>query len=111
MRNHQTARRKLESMRDELVRSLRVPFPVELEACADPIDSLIARIERDAGLSHMQRSADLYREVVAAIARISNGEYGICGECEDAISAKRLKALPYARLCVACQNRRERAAA
>jgi DnaK suppressor protein len=98
-------------MRDELVRSLRVPFPVELEACADPIDGVIARIERDAGLSHMQRTADLYREVIAALTRISDREYGICEECGETISPKRLKALPYAKLCVACQNRREKAAA
>lgn len=111
MRKHHAARRHLESMRDELVQSLRRPFRVEVEACADPIDSLMASIGRDTGLSHMQRTADLYREVVGAIDRISNGQYGICEECGETISPRRLKALPYASLCISCQSRRERAAA
>ena len=31
--------------------------------------------------------------------------YGICLECDEPISAKRLEAVPWARYCVACQER------
>jgi DnaK suppressor protein len=46
----------------------------------------------------------LLREVTAALHRIDQGTYGVCAECEEPISAKRLDALPWARYCVTCQE-------
>ena len=46
----------------------------------------------------------LLREVSAALHRIEQDLYGICAECEEPISAKRLDAVPWARYCVACQE-------
>ncbi len=45
------------------------------------------------------------RQVNAAIERINTGEYGICASCEEKISEKRLKAIPWAKYCVSCQDR------
>jgi DnaK suppressor protein len=39
-----------------------------------------------------------------ALVRIEHGTYGVCAECEEPISAKRLDALPWARYCVTCQE-------
>ena len=41
--------------------------------------------------------------------RIRGGGYGICAACGRRIPPRRLKALPTATLCVACQERRETA--
>jgi DnaK suppressor protein len=49
--------------------------------------------------------AKLLREIVAALHRIELGSYGVCAECEEPISAKRLEAVPWAKFCVACQER------
>jgi DnaK suppressor protein len=111
MKNHTTVKRQLETLRDELARSLNRPAAVDLEVFADPIDSILASIDRDVRLNHLQRTANQYREVVAAIGRIDAGEYGICQDCEEAISPQRLSAVPQARRCVHCQERLERAAA
>jgi DnaK suppressor protein len=46
----------------------------------------------------------LLREVSDALVRIEHGTYGVCAECEEPISAKRLDALPWARYCVTCQE-------
>lgn len=46
----------------------------------------------------------LLREVEAAIRRIEQGTYGVCHECEEPISSKRLDALPWAKYCVTCQE-------
>ncbi len=46
----------------------------------------------------------LLREVNDALLRIEHGTYGVCAECEEPISAKRLDALPWARYCVTCQE-------
>jgi DnaK suppressor protein len=47
----------------------------------------------------------LLREISGALHRIDTGHYGVCLECEEPISAKRLDAVPWARYCVACQER------
>jgi DnaK suppressor protein len=47
----------------------------------------------------------LLREISGALHRIDGGTYGICMECEEPISAKRLDAVPWARYCVSCQER------
>ena len=46
----------------------------------------------------------LLREIDDALQRIEQGTYGVCLECEEPISVKRLEAVPWARYCVACQE-------
>ena len=47
-------------------------------------------------------------ELDDALKRIEEGTFGICEECKSIMTKTRLKAVPYARLCVKCQGRRER---
>jgi DnaK suppressor protein len=46
----------------------------------------------------------LLREIADALHRIDHEIYGVCQECEEPISIKRLDAVPWARYCVACQE-------
>jgi DnaK suppressor protein len=46
----------------------------------------------------------LLREISDALDRLEHDQYGICLECEEPISTKRLDAVPWARYCVACQE-------
>jgi RNA polymerase-binding protein DksA len=41
-------------------------------------------------------------DIRAALGRIRAGTYAVCSKCGDAIAAKRLEAIPYTDLCVAC---------
>ncbi len=47
-------------------------------------------------------------KINAAITRMKNGHYGVCAQCSLLISEDRLKAMPYAVLCVNCKTKRER---
>ena len=47
----------------------------------------------------------LLREISGALHRIDTEQYGVCMECEEPISAKRLDAVPWARYCVTCQEK------
>ena len=53
-------------------------------------------------------SLDVERAVaeaaVAALARVSDGTYGVCLECSQPIPRGRLEAEPYAPLCISCQE-------
>jgi len=46
----------------------------------------------------------LLREIAGALHRLDQDHYGVCLECEEPISAKRLDAVPWARYCVSCQE-------
>ena len=48
------------------------------------------------------------RQIDAALARLLAGGYGFCSSCSDPIPLARLKAVPFATLCVPCQERSER---
>ncbi len=56
-------------------------------------------------LSNTER--ELLHEVDDAIARIEARRYGTCAVCEEDMNTKRLEAVPWARLCLACQEKQE----
>ena len=58
--------------------------------------------ERDLALSAQARVA--VEEIDFALGKIDAGTYGICEGCGQHIVRARLKAIPHARLCVACKS-------
>ncbi len=44
--------------------------------------------------------------IEAAIARIQNGNYGICAECEGEIGVARLNAVPWTSVCIECKEKK-----
>jgi RNA polymerase-binding transcription factor DksA len=51
---------------------------------------------------------DILYEIDQALRKIYDKSYGICENCEQLISKKRLEAVPYARLCISCQEKQEK---
>lgn len=43
-----------------------------------------------------------------ALSRLRRGAYGVCIECGEKMLPKRLEAVPWARHCIACQEREEK---
>lgn len=58
------------------------------------------------GLASNERKV-LY-ELDDALKRIEDGSFGICDDCKGQITKIRLKAVPSARLCIKCQQKREK---
>src|SRR2546425_3706375 len=58
--------------------------------------------ERDLALSAQARAE--IEEIDRALAKIDIGTYGLCEQCGQPIPRPRLKALPYAALCVSCKS-------
>jgi len=58
------------------------------------------------GLASNERKS-LY-ELDDALKRIEDGTFGICDGCKGIITKIRLKAVPSARLCIKCQQKREK---
>lgn len=60
------------------------------------------------------REKTFLKKIDHALARIEEGTFGICEECEEEINAKRLEARPETTMCIKCkeaQERREKALA
>jgi len=47
-------------------------------------------------------------DINRALEKIDQGTYGLCEECAEPISRKRLSALPFARLCIECKREEEK---
>lgn len=58
--------------------------------------------ERDLALSAQALAA--VEEIEDALVRVAKKTYGACERCHQPIMKARLRALPYARLCVACKS-------
>ena len=56
-------------------------------------------------LSNSERR--LLQQVDDALARIADRRYGVCASCEDSMNLKRLQAVPWATLCISCQEKQE----
>ena len=65
-----------------------------------------AQITHDEFVSLHLNSLDYLqlRLVDEALDRLDSGDYGICLVCEEPIPVKRLRALPWARYCIPCQE-------
>ena len=59
---------------------------------------------RELGFLMTGRDRQKMMLIDAAIRRLDAGNYGICEECEEPIGVKRLRAMPFTRFCVACQQ-------
>ena len=68
-------------------------------------DDASEAFEQAKDLALRQNAEKLLAQVKEALVRYERGTYGICQQCRQEIDPARLKALPYANLCLRCQQR------
>jgi DnaK suppressor protein len=98
-------RQQLESQLEKSGYSRTAGDSIRVQQLADPIDMTKEAVDRDIAVQILDRETALIRRLRSAIDRIDDGSYGICPECEEEIARKRLKAIPWAELCISCQER------
>ena len=64
--------------------------------------------DREFSLGLASNDRQMLYELDDALKRIDDGTFGVCEECKSVLTKARLKALPYARLCLNCQQKREK---
>jgi DnaK suppressor protein len=101
----------LESKLEELSGSFQDRSGLTIENHPDLLDAIAMATDRDVLVQQMNINAHVLNEVRVALAAIESGDYGICEDCDDPIASRRLDAIPWARVCVKCQERRDRARA
>jgi DnaK suppressor protein len=81
----------------------RVPAAGRLQG--DMIDQANADAEAELQIRLHRTDGRLARAIEAALARIKQGTYGVCGVCKQPISEARLEAVPWTHLCRECKDR------
>jgi DnaK suppressor protein len=66
-------------------------------------------IEREKAFMFASAEGRMLLEIKDALGRLYRGEYGVCESCQKPIARARLQAMPYARLCVSCKEKEEKA--
>jgi DnaK suppressor protein len=105
------ARKRLEEMRDELDRTVSVlkgEHPLARGGSAEAGDAGANLTEADRNEAAVQAAMTQRSEVVAALARVDAGDYGLCLDCANAVPELRLEARPATERCVPCQSKRDR---
>jgi DnaK suppressor protein len=97
-------RRALQAKRGELLSGQYKTEGLAVERVPDSMEELTLEVQRNMAVDALDRKAALLGQVTAALERIAGGKYGLCLACQNAISPKRLAALPWAALCLECQQ-------
>ncbi|MGE0472865.1 MAG: TraR/DksA family transcriptional regulator [Nitrospirales bacterium] len=97
----------VQEIKQQLGQSLTDEQQRRLEAAMDSGDQALVDLEREMGIS-LQEMRNRERQMIDdALDSLDEGSYGMCADCGEEISEKRLLALPFARLCVNCQSKKE----
>lgn len=73
----------------------------------DPYGSASLTHDDEVAAAVVERRARQLDEVHRALEEIDAGRYGVCRDCSEDIAPVRLKVLPFATRCVACQSSHE----
>ena len=108
-------RAQLETMRKDIFGAIKQRVAAKREdtgvkEMGDAFDDASEGREQELGYLMNTRDRDKMIKIEQALRRLDAGEYGLCEECEEPIGVKRLRAMPFAILCVRCQDEEEQTA-
>ena len=99
-------RTKLEEIRfamvGEVQEKYKSPQDHLTEQVANIADDAVQSYEHQLMMGLGEKEFEKLRLVEEAIEKLDKGQYGICLECEELISEKRLTVIPFASHCVDC---------
>jgi DnaK suppressor protein len=104
-------KKKLTARREDLLRVIARTEQEGREADEDPTVDLADKAANSYtkeflfGQTHNDRT--LLQLIDEALGRIKDGAFGECAQCHEEMQQKRLEAVPWARHCLACQEKHE----
>jgi RNA polymerase-binding transcription factor len=108
---HDELKQMLETRRRDLHndvhRRIRDGLTARTAEVHDEIDSSDTGFQGDMDLALLQMRTETVIQIDNALVRLGAGEYGTCLECATDIPERRLRAVPFAVRCQACESGRE----
>lgn len=105
-------RKILIDKRDRLIaeakRTLDQDMVIEADERMDEVDQASSEYMQAFSFRLRGRERFLLSKIEHALKKMDTNEYGLCEECEEQISLKRLQARPEAQLCIQCKEAQEK---
>ena len=73
----------------------------------DETDLAASEIHQNLVFKLRDRERQLLTKIDEALARMDEGTFGTCVDCEEPIEVRRLEARPVSELCIACKEKQE----
>jgi len=104
-------KKKLLNRRDELVRTITRTEEEGRQADDDPTVDLADKAANSYTKEFLFGQTNTDRAILnmidEALKRIRKEEYGTCANCQEEMQQKRLEAVPWAKHCITCQEKKE----
>ena len=63
--------------------------------------------DRELSMNLVSSEQEMLYQIDDALKRLDDGSFGVCQQCSQPIAMSRLKAVPYASMCITCQRTKE----
>jgi DnaK suppressor protein len=114
-RARQAKLQQLLGHQDTILRShkqiLRESLPTATSGVLDAEEHSLDAEEQGIGFSLVALTSQEVQGIEAALRRLAAGDFGRCSDCWNEISGARLRAQPFATLCLVCQEKHDVAGA
>ena len=104
-------REKLKEKKQQILETFTKNKSYGMEADGEPsqdiADKAASSYTKEFLFSLSNSERQLLKQVDDALSRIEARSYGVCAACEDSLNLKRLQAVPWATLCIDCQEKQE----
>ena len=80
---------------------------IAVDRVPDELDQVQLAGDRELELAALERNVTLANQLRLALQRLEHGGYGKCLRCNQRIGSRRLKAVPWASMCLTCQGHAE----
>jgi DnaK suppressor protein len=97
----------LKEVEDLLARRRMAQAEQRDDSVPDVADMALQDATEEQQISLMELRNAMREQIDEALLRLDEGTYGICEDCGREISEGRLKAVPFARRCIQCQEKAE----
>jgi len=98
----------LKEAKDEIAKYMSGDNRQLVDTAIDEGDWAVVDISEDLSLRRLDAHRQLLLDIDECLRKIQEGTYGICEECGEEISSKRLNVIPTATLCIDCKENKEK---
>ncbi len=109
MNNIEEIKQRLLKRKEELEEAMALLYKEKVsdDQVQDTGDQALSSSLEEIKISLHNNELDEYQMIMKALDMIDHGTYGVCSECGNAISERRLALFPNATRCLACQEAME----
>jgi len=97
----------VEGIESRIGRKLTIETGQKVDSAMDSADMSSHDVEQGMDYSLLEMKYEQYKDIADAFRKLEDVSFGLCEECGEEISIKRLEVNPLARFCIACKTRKE----